>query len=149
LGMLMAVGIVMRLVGLAAAEVAQMVEITEGPAVLDVEADLRARTQATPIVNTVVGRMGWAGRMVVVSLSELDPRILCSKMDFARLEVPARPRLGAKTATRLSAATLEEVVGAVAGQVGEAAALVVQVPLEAARATETVNTSVRAVEGAR
>merc|ERR1719154_660267 len=122
-----------------------MVEITEGPAVLDVEADLRARTQATPIVNTVVGRMGWAGRMGVVSLSELDPRILCSKMDFARLEVPPRPRLGAKTATRLSAATLEEVVGAVAGQVGEAAALalVVQVPLEAARATKTVNTNAR------
>lgn len=149
LGTLMAVGIVMRLVGPAAAEAAQIVETTEGPAdlaleaaALDVEADLRARTQATPIANTGVGRMGRAGRMGVVRFSELDPRTLKRKRDLACLEVSARPRLGAKTATRLSAATLEEVAGA---EVGEAAALVVQVPPEATRVTETVDTSARAM----
>ena len=71
--------------------------------------------------------MGRAGRMGVVRFSELDPRTLKRKRDLACLEVSARPRLGAKTATRLSAATLEEVVGT---EVGEAAALVVQVPPE-------------------
>jgi len=113
-------------------------------AALDVEIDLKTKPAATSaIVNTS------AERMVVVMLSVLHHQTFHHAKGLARLEVHALgPQLSVNTATRLSAAILEEVVGAAAAD-PVAAVVPLEVALEAARVTGSVDMSVRAMEAAR